>query len=270
MGAVTPEEASSLIARDVRRADRSIDGFLSELILFLERRLLEQLRDFPTGGGQLTQRQTLRVLGGLESLVFDSSLEERMDIVRELFDLQEQLSNGTLERLIGKQPSSLSRETKRDLGVFVSSRQAFIRAAVSQYIANVREQLVSSILSNQQLVISDVLQQAGGRIFSDLKVRLQTDISTYGRLSKLERGLRGGYVYFLYAGPRDDRNRPFCAERANNIYHINDIYTWQNGQLEPPWIYCGGYNCRHELVPSEVPDGLPNASARPAEEPPKT
>lgn len=269
MGAVTPDEASALVARDVRRTDRSIDGYLSELILYLERQLMQELSSFPIAGAGLTQRETLRVLGGLESIIFTGSLEEKIALVRELFDLQEQLSQATFEAATGRVARALSRDTRKELGIFVVSRQEVVRAAITQYIANVREQVVESIVSNRRLVMSEVLERAGGRVFSDLKVRLQTDLSTYARLGKVERGVRGGYVYFIYAGPRDDRNRPFCAERANNVYHINDIYTWENGQLEPPWVYCGGYNCRHELIPTEAPDGLPTAGERPAQNPPE-
>lgn len=269
MGAVTPEEASALVARDVRRTDRSIDGYLSELILYLERRLFQELSDFPIAGAGLTQRETLRILGGMESIIFTGSLEEKIALVQDLFDLQEQLSQATFEAATGRVARGLSRDTRRELGIFATSRDAAVRVAISQYLANVREQVVESIVANRQLVLSDVLERAGARVFADLKVKLQTDLSTYARLGKIERGMSAGYVYFIYAGPRDDRNRPFCAERANNVYHINDIYGWENGQLEPPWVYCGGYNCRHELIPTDVPEGLPTAKERPASGPPE-
>jgi hypothetical protein len=55
-----------------------------------------------------------------------------------------------------------------------------------------------------------------------------------------------------------DKTRPFCEERVGNFYHQKEIESWANidWQGKRPgttsssiFIYCGGYNCRHSLIP---------------------
>jgi hypothetical protein len=87
------------------------------------------------------------------------------------------------------------------------------------------------------------------RIFSALENDLKTNAATYSRIESLAIGAN----FVLYAGPRDARNRPFCAERVNNIYPVEVVYTWDNGQGIPAYLYCGGYGCRHQLVPVNSP-----------------
>ena len=94
-----------------------------------------------------------------------------------------------------------------------------------------------------------MLNQAEGTLFSRLDTDIKTQVSAYNRMIQLEQARVKGIDRFLYAGPKDERNREFCAQRVNLIFTKAQIATWDNGQGLPADIYCGGYNCRHELVP---------------------
>lgn len=67
-----------------------------------------------------------------------------------------------------------------------------------------------------------------------------------------------GLEYYLYSGSSRKDSRPFCATRAGNYYHRSEIEKWadQNwagkraGTTKSSiYIYLGGYNCEHSLIP---------------------
>lgn len=67
-----------------------------------------------------------------------------------------------------------------------------------------------------------------------------------------------GLEYYLYSGSARKDSRPFCATRAGNYYHRSEIEKWadQNwagkraGTTKSSiYIYLGGYNCEHSLIP---------------------
>lgn len=54
---------------------------------------------------------------------------------------------------------------------------------------------------------------------------------------------------FLYFGPEDSRNRPFCAAHVGKTYTVKEIRVMDNGQGLPVATSCGGYRCRHNWIP---------------------
>lgn len=64
-----------------------------------------------------------------------------------------------------------------------------------------------------------------------------------------------GLNFARYAGTAMERTRPFCLERLNNVYTLEEIKKWADlefrGKLKvgyDPFIHCGGFNCRHHLA----------------------
>lgn len=63
-------------------------------------------------------------------------------------------------------------------------------------------------------------------------------------------------VRYKYVGPRDDRNRKFCADMlsANRVYTIEDIDALSDSVANPEFgfyeifTWRGSYNCRHQWV----------------------
>ena len=68
----------------------------------------------------------------------------------------------------------------------------------------------------------------------------------------------GARIRYKYVGPRDNKNRPFCAEMlaANRVYRREDIEEMSNkivnpisrGQYYSIFQWRGSWNCRHEWV----------------------
>jgi hypothetical protein len=62
-------------------------------------------------------------------------------------------------------------------------------------------------------------------------------------------------IVFVYVGPTDAKNRPFCAiwmgreDGVRKAVTLEHMATLDNGQGLPVEDYCGGYNCRHSWAP---------------------
>jgi hypothetical protein len=242
---MTPEEIeriSRLIERNNQTIDRSIASYILTLKSLMQSRLLRELSALPADRN-LGRREVLRLLGGLESLVLDDEeINDHIEALQDIFDLQSRLS----ERYVPSQPDEeQSRAQKTRLAVFVNSRTQNVKVMAGAYANEVRQGLADSIISQRPVSDFDLTEVSAPRIFSALEGDLKTAVASFSRIEAL--GM--GYKHVLYAGPRDARNRPFCAERVNNIYPVEVVYTWDNGQGLPAHLYCGGYGCRHQLVP---------------------
>jgi hypothetical protein len=114
----------------------------------------------------------------------------------------------------------------------------------------VRQALADSIITGDPVSDFNLSEVSAERIFKTLDTDLKTATATYSRIISLEQARQSpGEKLVLYFGPKDDKNRPFCAERVGNVYPMEEVYTWDNGQGLPAHLYCGGYNCRHMLLP---------------------
>lgn len=67
-----------------------------------------------------------------------------------------------------------------------------------------------------------------------------------------------GFEFYEYAGVLTTDSREFCQARQNKIYHAQEIEQWANldwqgknraTTAQSIWVYRGGYNCNHVLVP---------------------
>jgi hypothetical protein len=56
-------------------------------------------------------------------------------------------------------------------------------------------------------------------------------------------------LVYLYSGPKDSRNRPFCRRHVGKALTESGIAQANNGQGLPVDAFAGGYNCRHVWSP---------------------
>ena len=47
---------------------------------------------------------------------------------------------------------------------------------------------------------------------------------------------------FVYSGPKDSRNRTFCAHHVNRTFTVAESGKIQNRRMQE-------YNCRHTIIP---------------------
>lgn len=246
------ERISRLIERNNQTIDRSISSYIQTLRRLMQSKLIAELSSLPQDRN-LRRAEVLRLLGGLESIIMDDEdIMGHIENLKDIFDLQSRLAEAYMPPF--GQQGDRSRAQESRLAVFINSRQQNVTVMARAYANEVRQGLADSIISQTPIGDFELTDVKAPRIFSALEGDLKTAVASYSRLESLALGAK----YVLYAGPRDARNRPFCAERVNNIYPVEVVYTWDNGQGIPAYLYCGGYGCRHQLVPTNTPPAAPS------------
>lgn len=54
--------------------------------------------------------------------------------------------------------------------------------------------------------------------------------------------------FVIYSGPKDEKNRPFCANRVGKVFHESEVEKFNplaKGTVYDPFEDWGGVNCRH-------------------------
>lgn len=236
------EELLLLVQRGNRRIDREVEGFVAGLRLLMQRKILEELSSLPSDR-TIRQSRVIRLLGGLESLVLTDDVLEHIQGLEDIFDLQYSLMEEWYK--MANNDQEMADRRLPNLGVFTNSREQNVTIMARAYANEVRQGLADSVITGERISDFELADVPATRIFKALDTDLKTATATYGRMIAMNQGRR----FVLYAGPRDARNRPFCAERVNKIFPIEVVYTWDNGQGIPANLYCGGYGCRHVLIP---------------------
>lgn len=242
---------SALIGRNIKTIDRSIASYVSTLRLLMQSKMLAELSGLPSDRN-LRRTEVLRLLGGLEAIVMeDEDISEHIATLQDIFDLQLRLSEEVYRRADSDYVpvDSPSRATQGRLAVFANAREQNVEIMARAYANEVRQALADSIISGVPISDFEITSVPAPRIFQAVENDLKTAAASYERINAIGKGAQ----YVLYAGPRDSRNRPFCAERVNKIFPTEVVYTWDNGQGIPAYLYCGGYGCRHQLVPTNTP-----------------
>lgn len=92
--------------------------------------------------------------------------------------------------------------------------------------------------------LADVLDASEPQI----RTLYDTSVSIFGRQVEALQAGDDQDAAFLYAGPADEKTRAFCLERVGRVYLRSEIDQWDNGQIDNPFLTCGGWNCRHVLM----------------------
>jgi hypothetical protein len=97
-----------------------------------------------------------------------------------------------------------------------------------------------------------------GRLMSYSRGILRDTLFDYSRAFQQSITADLKIEYYMYAGGIIDKTRPFCAERVGYFFHESEVKSWAkldwqgkraNTTESSIFIYCGGYNCAHSLVP---------------------
>jgi hypothetical protein len=102
-------------------------------------------------------------------------------------------------------------------------------------------------LLKSKVVDNDIANKYFGRWTHDIYFQYQR-----AGANELRKDL--GLKYGIYQGGLIETSRPFCEERNNKVFSIDEIMSWENldfkGKSESgynPIIDLGGYNCRHRI-----------------------
>lgn len=102
-----------------------------------------------------------------------------------------------------------------------------------------------------QRPIADVLDDLAtvlDKSMSEAGTLYDTSVSIFGRQIELLKSTGEPDELFLFAGPADIKNRPFCREHVGKVYTKAEIDRLDNGQTGSTFLTAGGWGCRHHWV----------------------
>lgn len=161
--------------------------------------------------------------------------------------------------------------------------RVFIKNLQTQTIENVNTLILQDGLAAQvKLPLNQILQQnvnTGGSftgMLNQLKTFIQGNDNIEGRLLSYSRGILRDTLFqytrsfqtsvtedlkltwYRYVGGLMDKSRPFCIDRNGGFFTQKEIESWASSEWKGKnnlttkssiFIFCGGYNCNHQLIP---------------------
>lgn len=100
-------------------------------------------------------------------------------------------------------------------------------------------------------IVDDLLNRLDDDV-ANIHTLFDTQVSMFGRqVEALATVSLPSDQPYLYVGPNDQKNRPFCKEHVGLVLTRDRIEQLDNGQLPNPFITGGGFNCRHSWLAVE-------------------
>jgi hypothetical protein len=96
--------------------------------------------------------------------------------------------------------------------------------------------------------ILDDLATVLDKTLAEASTLYDTSVSVFGRQIELLKATGEDDERFVFAGPVDNKTRPFCLRHVGRVYTLAEIEQLDNGQTGSTFLTAGGYNCRHHWV----------------------
>ncbi len=242
---------NSLFLSHTARLDAQIDGFERALTEIGKKfkTILEDLPYWDTTSRQLALRQLVplqaQLRAQLTSLGYDQLAQEFVSqyTTAEVFSTQLLKALGKAElRYSPIRQDTLQNLRSMDLSAFAE----YGNRAVQQIS---RELTLHTIAGKKR---SDVIRSLKANLdttFENAELFADTALRSYDRTVQMATWDEASIDTFEYAGPKDKRNRLFCAERIGKTYSKAQLKKMSNGTKWPVLPYLGGPRCRHYLLP---------------------
>jgi hypothetical protein len=240
--AETADRVSAAFARELARVLRDTERALQPLL----RRALDGDRTASvTGARGLALRRELRDTlnrAGFDRLVSVATTQAVED-----------MAVAVLSTRIGQGAVQLLQPDPRKLQALIEIGRVNLLQVGDDTAAALWRSAASWIFSARPT--ADILDDLFDALDDDvgaLHTLFDTQVSMFGR--QVEAIATSGLPSdqpFLYVGPSDHRNRPFCREHVGQVMTKDKIEALDNGQLDNPFITGGGYNCRHTWMAVE-------------------
>lgn len=101
----------------------------------------------------------------------------------------------------------------------------------------------------------------GGRLMAYVKTLTKDAMFNYSRAYQQSIVTQIKFDFYLFSGGLQHTSRSFCLDRSDKFFSQKEIESWasldwpgkRKGTTESSiFIYCGGYNCTHSLIPVDV------------------
>jgi hypothetical protein len=149
-----------------------------------------------------------------------------------------------------------------------SSQEAEEQVAelLNKVVVSKGREMFSTLSSGTRQQMIDKLLESITTAEAYTKTYVDTGLSVVGRERIADTAKDLGLTWFRYIGGVIKTSRDFCIERDGGYYHEEEIEEWASedwsGKIEGTteeniFALCGGWNCRHDLIPvhiSSVPE----------------
>lgn len=163
--------------------------------------------------------------------------------------------------VLGAPPASLPLDVRQELDQIVNGQIGDVTSVFRAANDEIRQAVARGITTGGSLadLVSEVAVQLDTS-FKRAQFAVDAAVMAAGRRAVVSVALDaedgGERMVFVYVGPRDQKNRPFCRQWVGKA--ATDPRTLDNGQGLPVEDYCGGYNCRHSWAPTPIPLAIEN------------
>lgn len=124
-----------------------------------------------------------------------------------------------------------------------TGKQAFERQIASDMVG-------ISLGERTKKSLVDSLSRRGGALASYSHTVANTELMAMDRFVRTLQTDKAGIDKMKYVGPSDRITRPFCSEWLDRVESVEFWDSLENDTgPQPVSEYCGGYNCRHRLIP---------------------
>lgn len=224
------------------------------------------------------QRDLLRILLQLDTNPGEDSLVRRQgqtavavyrQVDRRLAALGDEVASVAGARaveavaaVVGAPPATLPLDVRAELDTIVNGQIGDVVSVFRAANDQIREAVARGITTGGSL--ADIVAEVADRMdvtFRQAQAAVDAAVMAAGRRAVVSIALdveqaTDEPMVFVYVGPKDQKNRPFCAKWVGKANV--DPRKLDNGQGLPVEDYCGGYNCRHSWAPTPIPLALQN------------
>jgi hypothetical protein len=135
--------------------------------------------------------------------------------------------------------------------------KSFAKANVRIGNRALENEIAKAILKYQYLpdenkALSQIIEaaaKAGKKYEQYAQTYFETAYRNFENNAKLDLGKNLKVKKWLYVGPKDKKNRPFCEAHVDREYTTEEVDKMVNDFGQPAKYYRGGWNCRHEWEP---------------------
>lgn len=236
------------VDKQIRGTEKQIDAFIATLDGFLGReirRVLRKLKDDPDA-----VIENIGVLATLEQAMRDAGLGERLNGLSGVYDeqlaqIRDEYARLGVENVFGAVDTKV-------VEAMVVSDFSVVGKQVERHVGSLRSELIRSIVTGGKPfadIIAEKTDEFSGRLQSNLNTEINTAVSGFHRTVTITKADELGIDKFIYLGPQDQITREFCKPKIGKAFTRDEIQRLNNRQGLDPFVYAGGYNCRHQWRP---------------------
>lgn len=266
----------------------TVPGKFVSSIEGLEAKIMESIEELVSKlemkGGEILLNESNLVLiesinQRMKDVIFTEEYERSLTQFVKEFKTQAKLTNEyfqTLDKSFDVKPvyESVLKNTQRN-AIELLNQDAFTQAlnvplkqALESSITN--KQPFNELMESLRVIIRGD-GTVDGRLISHVKRVAYDSFAVSDRAYTNTIAVDLGLEFYRYSGGSVDETRCFCSERKGKYFHRKEIEAWGRGEdlgscgnggkwagrntntnSSTIFIYCGGYSCKHNLLPVSI------------------